>query len=263
MDPNRYLGSVAVNLQELAVSGPLALACGVALLAGAVSFASPCVVPLVPGYLSYLAGLVGAQAPAVTADEPRAAGRWRLAGAAGLFVAGFSVVFVALPLGMIGLADALLRNEDLLRRLGGVLTILMGLVFVGLVPGTDREYRWHHVPRLGLAGAPLLGVLFGLGWTPCLGPMLTAVMSVSVGTGGRGVALLLAYCVGLGVPFLLLALGAGWALSGAAWLRRHGRAIQILGGVLLLIIGLALITGLWGELVALIRTPISEYRTPI
>lgn len=252
-----------MNPQELAVSGPLLLACAVALLAGAVSFASPCVVPLVPGYLSYLAGLVGAGAPAVHAGEPPARRRWRLAGAALLFVAGFSSVFVALPLGMIGLADALVRNEDLLQRLGGVLTVLMGLVFLGLIPGLNTEFRPHHVPRLGLAGAPVLGVLFGLGWTPCLGPMLTAVMSVAVGTGGRGAALLLAYCLGLGLPFILLALGADWALSGAAWLRRHGRAVRVFGGALLILIGLALVSGLWGELVALIRNPLADFRTPI
>jgi cytochrome c-type biogenesis protein len=252
-----------VNLQELAVSGPLVAACAVALLAGALSFASPCVVPLVPGYLSYLAGLVGASAAPVDATEPVARGRWRLAGASALFVGGFSAVFVLLPLGLIGLADGLLRNEELLRRLGGVLTVFMGLVFVGLVPGLRREYRSHRVPRLGLAGAPVLGVLFGLGWTPCLGPMLTAVMSVAVGTGGRGVLLLLAYCAGLGVPFVMLALGAGWALSGAAWLRANGRRVQVFGGVLLVLIGFLLVSGVWGDLVAVLRAPFGDLRTPI
>ena len=185
----------------LAVSGPLLAAVAVAVLAGAVSFASPCVVPLVPGYLAYLAGLVGADAPPATPDEARGprAGRWRVAGAAALFVAGFTAVFGAILVGVVWLADTLVRNEVLLQRVGGVVMIMMGLAFVGVVPFLARERRVHWVPRAGIWGAPLLGAVFGLGWVPCVGPTLAGVVAVAAGTGGgslRGVVLTLAYCAG-------------------------------------------------------------------
>jgi len=258
-----------VNPTALATSGPLALAAVVAVAAGAVSFASPCVVPLVPGYLAYLAGLVGADAPAVADTEPAPRGRWRVAGAALLFVAGFTVVFGAGSVLVLGLSDALLNNEQLLERIGGVVTIVMGLVFIGLVPVLQRDLRPHATPRAGLVGAPLLGAVFALGWTPCLGPTLTGVMSVAAGTqvgSGtvRGVLLVLAYCIGLGVPFVVLALGARWAVRATGWLRRHVRGIQIAGGVLLLCVGLALVTGLWGDLVDWLRqTVVSNVNLPI
>lgn len=261
----------AVNIADLTVSGPLLLAAAVAALAGAVSFASPCVVPLVPGYLSYLAGLVGADTPPVSAEEAdrserSRAGRWRVAGAAALFVAGFTTVFTVVLLGVVGLSEALVRNELVLQRVGGVLTIFMGLVFVGLVPALQRDVRPHWVPRIGLVGAPLLGALFGLGWTPCLGPTLTAVVSVAAGTGGgnlRGLLLVLAYCAGLGLPFVLLALGARWALRATGWLRGRTRVVQLAGGVLLITVGVLLVTGMWGELVAWLRGPIAGFETPI
>jgi cytochrome c-type biogenesis protein len=236
----------------------------VALLAGVISFASPCVVPLVPGYLAYLAALVGADAPPVkvsagapgAADEQPRAGRWRVVGAVGLFVLGFTVVFAATVGGIVWLGDALLINEDLLQRIGGVVIIAMALVFVGLVPGLQREFRFHRVPRLGLAGAPLLGAIFGLGWTPCLGPTLSGVTILASSTGGtaaRGLLLVLVYCLGLGVPFLVIALGARWSVRASGWLRRHGRAIQLTGGGLLLVVGVLLVTGLWGELTSWLR----------
>jgi cytochrome c-type biogenesis protein len=253
---------------SLAISGPPLLAVLVALAAGAVSFASPCVVPLVPGYLAYLAGLVGADVPPVTQQEaatPRT-GRWRVAGAAMLFVLGFTVVFGVIMVGVVRLADALTRNEDLLQRIGGVLTIVMGLAFVGLVPALSRERRVHLVPRAGLWGAPLLGALFGLGWVPCIGPTLAGVVAVAAGTGGgslRGVALTLAYCAGLGVPFVVIAVGAARAVRALAWLRRHVRAVQVSGGVLLVLVGVLLVTGVWGQLVAGLQTSIAGYTPPI
>lgn len=255
----------------LAVDGPLLVASGVAVLAGVISFASPCVVPLVPGYLAYLAALVGADAPPVKVPvkvpgevtagapdpaEPPAAGRWRVVGAVGLFVLGFSLVFAATVGSLVWLADALLVNQDLLQRVGGVLTIAMALVFVGLVPGLQRDVRIHRVPRIGLAGAPVLGAIFGLGWTPCLGPTLSGVLVIASSTGGtaaRGFLLVGAYCLGLGVPFLLIALGARWTVRTSGWLRRHGRTIQLAGGGLLLVVGVLLVTGLWGELTSWLR----------
>ncbi|ANZ37481.1 cytochrome C biogenesis protein ResC [Lentzea guizhouensis] len=247
-----------MNPTDLAISGPLLLATGVALLAGFISFASPCVVPLVPGYLAYLAGLVGAEAPRVEANEPAKAGRWRVAGASMLFVGGFTVVFGLATIAVLGASQALFLNNDLFQRIGGVVTILMGLVFVGLVPQLQKDVRFHHRPKAGLVGAPFLGAVFALGWTPCLGPTLAGVLalaqSTQVGsTTGRGVLLVLAYCMGLGLPFVVLALGARWALGVTSWLRRHARHVQIFGGVLLVLVGIALVTGLWGEFVGWLR----------
>jgi len=245
----------------------------VALLAGVISFASPCVVPLVPGYLAYLAALVGAEAPPVKvaagapepeAPEPEAAepeaapraGRWRVVGAVGLFVLGFTLVFVATAGSLVWLADALLVNQDLLQRIGGVVTIAMALVFLGFIPGLQRDVRFHRVPRLGLAGAPVLGAIFGLGWTPCFGPTLSGVMIMASSTGGaaaRGFLLVFVYCMGLGLPFLLIALGARWTVRANGWLRRNSRALQLAGGALLFVVGVLLVTGLWGELTSWLR----------
>ncbi len=248
----------SVNAGELATSGPLLLAAAVAVAAGAVSFASPCVIPLVPGYLAYLAGLVGAEAPAVAAGEPPKAGRWRVVGAAGLFVLGFTVVFAAGTASLFGLIDALQLNETLLQRIGGVITIAMALVFLGLVPALQRNVKLAHRPRAGLVGAPLLGAVFALGWTPCIGPTLSGVLSLTAGTAVgaaslRGLLLMLLYCLGLGVPFVLIALGARWAVRVTAWVRSHVRGVQLAGGTLLLVVGVLLVTGLWGEVVGWLR----------
>jgi cytochrome c-type biogenesis protein len=251
----------------LAVSGPLLVAAAVAVLAGAVSFASPCVVPLVPGYLAYLAGLVGAEAPPATAEQAqrRRSGKWRVAGAAGLFVLGFTVVFGAILTGVVWLADTLVANEALLQRAGGVVMIAMGLAFVGLIPVLQNERRVHWVPRAGLWGAPLLGAVFGLGWVPCIGPTLAGVVAVAAGTGGgslRGVVLTLAYCAGLGLPFVVIALGASRAVTALGWLRRHTRSIQIGGGVLMVAVGLLLLSGLWGGLLAQLQVSVAGF-TPV
>jgi cytochrome c-type biogenesis protein len=255
------------SVTELAISGPLLLAAGVALLAGAISFASPCVVPLVPGYLAYLAALVGADAPAVSADEERKNGRWAVVGAALLFVLGFTVVFVATMGTLVWLAATLTLNQDLLQRIGGVLTIAMALVFLGWIPGLQREVRSHHVPRGGVWGAPLLGAVFGLGWTPCIGPTLSAVTTLASATGGaeaRGYLLIAVYCLGLGLPFLLIALGARWAVRATDWVRRHGRQVQIFGGALLLIVGVLLVTGVWGDLMGWLRNELAvDLRLPL
>lgn len=254
------------TVTALTASGPLLLAAGVAVAAGVVSFASPCVVPLVPGYLAYLAGLVGADAPAVRPDEPAAAGRWRAAGAAALFVLGFTCVFGTILVGVVSVADALTRNELLLQRIGGVVTIVMGLAFVGLIPALSRERRPRLVPRAGLLGAPLLGAVFGLGWVPCIGPTLAGVVAVAAGTGGgsaRGVLLTLAYCAGLGLPFVLLAVGASGAVRALTWLRRHLRAVQVCGGALLVVVGLLLVSGMWGAMIAGLQVSIAGYVPPI
>ncbi len=251
-----------VGLTELVISGPLLLAAVLAVLAGAVSFASPCVVPLVPGYLAYLTGLVGAEG----ADHSRG----RVLGAVALFVLGFSVVFTASVVTVLGIADRLTLNEAVLQRVGGVITIAMGLVFVGMVPRLQRDLRVHPRPGLGprhMLGAPLLGAVFGLGWTPCLGPTLAGVIALAVGTPGgglaRGVLLVVAYCMGLGVPFLLLAFGARRAVRAMSWLREHVRGVQLAGGALLIAVGLALVTGVWAELIAVLQGPVRGFETPI
>lgn len=158
-----------MNLTDLAISGPLLLAGFLALAAGVVSFASPCSLPLVPGYLAYLAGLVGAEPPPVGGREETARsrrGRWRVAGAALLFVLGFTVVFAMATVAVLGLSDAVLANEQLLQRIGGVVTVAMGLVFLGLVPRLQFTARMRHRPQDGVWGAPLLGAVYAVGWTP-------------------------------------------------------------------------------------------------
>ena len=253
------------GLAETAAAGPLLLALGLCVLAGLVSFASPCVVPLVPGYLSYLAAIVGAPG---AAPGSAARARWRVAGSALLFVAGFTAVFVLGTVAVLGMTTTLITNQIVLQRIGGVVTILMGLVFIGFIPALQRQARFTPKQWAGLAGAPLLGAVFGLGWTPCLGPTLTGVIAVASATDGasvaRGVVLVVAYCLGLGIPFVLLALGSGWALNAFGWLRRHSRAIQVFGGLLLVAVGLALLTGWWNDFTSWVRDAfVSDVRLPI
>ena len=263
-----------MSLSELAISGPLLVAVALALAAGVLSFASPCALPLVPGYVAYLAGLVGADESRPTAlgaggaTTTRTVGRWRVAGAAMLFVAGFTIVFAGGVLLVLGLSDWLIGNELLLQRIGGVVTIAMGLAFLGFIPALQRDVRIHRRPRGGLAGAPILGAVYGLGWTPCLGPTLTGVIALATGTQVgpttlRGLVLVLAYCAGLGVPFVLIALGTRWAVRTTGWMRRHVRALQITGGVMLLLLGGLLVTGVWGMFVAWMRGPVGGYTLPL
>lgn len=259
------------QLDQLTTGGPLLLAALVSVLAGLVSFASPCVVPLVPGYLSYLAAVVGVDGSAAVPADSRVAvrgARLRVAGAAALFVAGFTAVFVLGTVAVLGMTTTLITNQLLLQRIGGVITIFMGLVFIGLVPALQRDTRFAPRQISTLGGAPLLGAVFALGWTPCLGPTLTGVIAVASATEGsnvaRGVALVLAYCLGLGIPFVLLAFGSARAVSGLGWLRRHTRVIQVFGGVLLILVGAALVSGLWNEFVSWVRDAfVSDVRLPI
>jgi cytochrome c-type biogenesis protein len=256
---------------QTAAAGPLLLALGACVLAGLVSFASPCVVPLVPGYLSYLAALVGeevAEQPGAGPVKAPPATRWRVAGSAALFVAGFTTVFVLGTVAVLGMTTTLITNQLLLQRVGGVLTIVMGLVFVGLIPALQRQIRFSPQQLTTVAGAPVLGAIFGLGWTPCLGPTLTGVITVASATEGanvaRGILLVTAYCLGLGIPFVLLAFGSARAVAGLGWLRRHTHAIQIFGGALLIVVGVLLVTGMWNDFVSWLRDAfVSDTRLPI
>jgi cytochrome c-type biogenesis protein len=268
-------GGVGQTFGHVVADGPLLLAAAVAALVGLVSFASPCVLPLVPGYLSYVAGLVGTgsrQTTAPTTGGPTAAGggtatavavatderspRGRMVAGALLFVLGFTVVFVAFGAAFGGLGRLLLEYSGVLTRVFGVVTVLMGLAFLGRVPLLQRTVRLSARPVTGLAGAPLLGVVFGLGWTPCLGPTLAAVNSLAYAeaTATRGALLGVAYCVGLGVPFVLVALGARWAMGATSVLRRHAGTVTRIGGAVLVVVGLLLVTGAWTELMQWLRS---------
>jgi cytochrome c-type biogenesis protein len=232
-----------------AFSGSMLLAVPVALLAGLVSFASPCVLPLVPGYVGYVSGMAAASAGGRTTTAARPApARGRVLGGVALFVLGFTAVFVALMAAAGALGTYLVRWEDVLQRVLGVVVVLLGLAFLGAMPFLQRERRLHVSPRAGLWGAPVLGVVFGLGWTPCIGPTLAAVQMLALDEASavRGVVLGVAYCLGLGVPFLLVALGLQSSQRMLGFLRRHRLAILRVGGGLLVLIGLALVSGVWG-----------------
>jgi len=242
------------------MSGPFLVAAALSLAAGVVSFASPCVLPLVPGYLSYLVGLVGAEETGGggggggTAVGSRAV-RARAVRATALFVVGFTVVFLAESLLVLGVARFLVGNLGVLTRIGGVVTVVVGLVMLGWIRPLQRELRIHARPAGRVLGAPLLGAFFAVGWTACIGPALTGVNALAIstdwnGNAWRGLFLVVAYCLGLGIPFLLLAFGFGWASAAVGLLRRHSRTIQLVGAALLIVIGLLMVSGVWGQLVA-------------
>jgi cytochrome c-type biogenesis protein len=227
------------------------------------------VLPLVPGYLSYVTGLVGsgtrttAPAPAgagatatVVADADTRPPRGRMVLGALLFVLGFTAVFVVVGTAIGGLGRLLLVHNDVITRVLGVVVIVVGLAFLGRIPMLQRTQRLSLRPAAGLAGAPLLGVVFGLGWTPCLGPTLAAVYSLAAteATAGRGALLSVAYCLGLGVPFVLVAIGARWAVGATTFLRRHARAVTRVGGAILVLVGLLLVTGAWTEMMEWLRS---------
>jgi cytochrome c-type biogenesis protein len=257
---------VGETFRSLVTDGPLLVAAGVAALVGLISFASPCVLPLVPGYLAYVSGLVGAGVPVAAPAAPGAVAtavrtderspRARMVLGAVLFVLGFTAVFVAFGAAFGGLGRLMLTYADVLNRVFGVVTILVGLGFLGWLPLLQRTKRLAARPAAGLAGAPLLGIVFGLGWTPCLGPTLSAVYSLAFteATATRGALLGVAYCLGLGIPFVLVALGARWAMGATSFLRRHARTVTRVGGAVLVVVGLLLLTGAWTEIMQWLRS---------
>ena len=242
---------MGTRFAAVASSGPLAVAVLVAALAGLVSFLSPCVLPLVPGYLSYVTGLAGADL-----DDGRRRGRV-LVGTL-LFVAGLAAVFVATSVVAASFGRALLAHDRALQIGVGALVVVLGLAFLGVIPGLQREWRIHRLPDAGLVGAPVFGAVFALSWTPCLGPTLAAVLGLAAvgGSTGRAVILALAYCVGLGLPFVAFGLGFRRLIGVFRAVRRNSRWVTRIGGVLLILVGLALMTGAWTEFVNWLRATV-------
>ncbi len=250
-------GDVTDWFLDTAASGNLVLTVPVAFLAGLVSFFSPCVVPLLPGYLSYVSG--------VAVTELESARRGRVVAGALLFVLGFTAVFVASGALFGAAGQRLLPYQREISVVAGIVLIVMGLVFIGRFSWLQRDVRAHGVRRVGLLAAPLLGVVFGVGWTPCIGPTLTAVLALSTqeATAGRGAFLALVYCLGLGLPFVLAALFLSRFLRVTGWVRRHQRAVAVTGGVLLIATGALLVTGWWQDLVVSLQHWIGGFEAPL
>ncbi|MGO2745589.1 cytochrome c biogenesis CcdA family protein [Microbacterium sp.] len=251
-----------MNAPELIGSGALWLAIPVAMLAGLVSFLSPCVLPLVPGYLGFIGGAV---TPRGAATGPAKSGRGRLVLGVLLFILGFSIVFITFT--VIGGAASVffLQRGELITRILGAVIIAMGLVFLGLFGFAQREWRMHVTSKTGLIGAPLLGFALGIGWAPCIGPTLAAITSVAwtIGDPWRAAFLGLAYSLGLGIPFLLVALGFGWATKTIGFLRRHIRVVNIIGGALLIVLGVLMVSGLWTDIMSRLTAVMGSVQLPL
>lgn len=299
---------LAAGPGHLVSAGPLLLAAPVAVAAGVLSFFSPCCLPLLPGYLGYLGSISGqpqrqtgqqpaepessaggvhhhrvraasngtgvallAPAPTSGGQAAAAAGRQRPVLATVLFVLGFAAVFVSYGAAFGGIGFTLQRHQLAVSRVLGALTIMLGLLFAGVLARLPlgklaaRTVRLRYRPRLGVASAPALGVLFAVGWTPCIGPTLAAVLLLgsSSGTAGRGAILAFLYALGLGVPFVAVAAAAGRVMRGVAFARRHAVAVTRAGATLLIAVGILEVSGAWMDLVARLQTLISGTVLPL
>jgi len=244
---------------ETVTSGSLIVALSIAFAAGIVAFLSPCVLPLAPGYVSYVTGLTGAE----LADPTGRRGRVLLGSL--LFVLGFSIVFVSYGVAFGSIGSVLLQYQEPINRVLGVIVIVMGLVFLGVIPGMQREWRLHRAPTWGVAGAPLLGIIFGLGWSPCIGPTLTAVQSLAFteASAMRGAALSMAYCLGLGLPFVALAVAFSRTAGALGWVKRNYEWVMRIGGAMLIVIGLLLVTGAWTSFTIWLRVTLPGFETAL
>lgn len=253
-----WLAASADSFSGTVTDGSLVLAVPVALLAGLVAFASPCVLPLVPGYLAYVTGLTG--------SDLAEAKRGRVLLGTTLFVLGFTAVFVSFG-ALFGYFGAeLVEHESTINRVLGVLTILLGLGFLGFLPFLQREYRLlRHAPSAGLLAAPMLGVLFGIGWAPCIGPTLGAVQALAFTSASeeRGALLTFVYCLGLGLPFIGIALGMRRLLGTVEWVKAHHQLVTRVGGAMLCVLGILLVTGAWTELSIQMRIWTANFETAI
>jgi cytochrome c-type biogenesis protein len=227
-----------------------------AFAAGVVSFASPCVLPLVPAYLSYVTGMVG-----IDLGEAK---RGRLLLGTALFIGGFTVVFVSYGALFGGLGSVLIEYTDVITRVLGVFTIVFGLAFMGLIPWLNRSWNPTQNTSMGLVGAPLLGVLFGIGWTPCIGPTLAAVQTLAIdsASAGRGAALAAVYCLGLGLPFLLVAFAFRKAFGAMNWMKRHYTLLIRIGGGMLVLLGVLMVSGAWADLSIQMRIWTANFGVP-
>jgi cytochrome c-type biogenesis protein len=250
------VATLLVDPTETVIGGSLLLAAVFAFAAGAVSFASPCVLPLVPAYMGYVTGMIG-----IDLGEAR---RGRLMLGTALFVGGFTVVFVSYGALLGGLGGLLLERADVITRVLGVFTIVFGLAFMGVIPRLNRSWKPAQNTSMGLIGAPLLGVLFGIGWTPCIGPTLAAVQTLAIdsASAGRGAALSAIYAIGLGSPFLITAFAFRKASGAMGWLTRHHRLLSRVGGGMLVLLGVLMVTGAWQQVSIQMRVWTASFGVP-
>ncbi|MGH3661735.1 MAG: cytochrome c biogenesis CcdA family protein [Micromonosporaceae bacterium] len=285
---------------EIAQSGPLIAAIGVSAFAGLISFLSPCVLPLAPAYLSYVTGLAGADLDAV--NSPRAKGsppataqqasgassgnadtdggaaagagaatltrrrvRGQVLAGSALFIAGFTVIFVILSVTVSALGRTLLLQQRAIEIGAGLLIVVLGLTFLGAIPGMQRELRFRRLPAAGLAGAPVLGAVFAFSWIPCVSPTLGAVLGLAAvqGSATRGAVLATAYGIGLGLPFLLFGMGFRWVLGLFQVIRRHSLWVVRIGGVMLVLLGLGLVTGVWEQFIIWLQSSVGSVELTI